>query len=154
MTVTRHGEMKYTAQLRGRSHYGHVRLRVSLGGPEQGVVFRNCLADGAIPERLIESVKSAVLSFAKGGALARHGYEFARIELIDGSYHETDSTPLAFFMATWMAFDQALRTLPPPPADEDDRDPGVRVPRPPQSPTPSLAAAVPEPDDPDRRFSR
>ena len=86
------------------------------------------------------------MTSVKGGLLAPYGYEFARIELVDGSYHDVDSSHLAFFIASAMALDNALRKLPPRPSSGDD-DPGVRVPRLPQRPLKHDSASVPEPTD-------
>ena len=105
-------------------------------------MFRNEIADAGFPAKFVPSIEAGIMTSVKGGILARYGYDSARIELIDGSYHDVDSTPLAFFIASAMALDNALRKLPPRPSSGDDDDPGVRVPRPPQWPRPQDAAVV------------
>jgi hypothetical protein len=141
-----YGEMKYAKQRGGRGQYGHVYLRVLLDGPEQSVVFRNTITNGSVPAQFVCSVEAGIMTSVKGGILAQYGHDSARIELIDGSYHDVDSSHFAFFMASAMALDNALRTLPPRRWGDDD-DPGVCVPRPPQLPRRLDAASVPEPDD-------
>ena len=146
MPTILYGEMKYAKQLGRRGQYGHVRLRVLLDGPEQGVVFRNEIITGSIPPQFVESVEAGIMTSVKSGVLEHYGHDSARIELIDGSYHEVDSSPFAFFMASVMALGKALNGLPPRPSG-DNADPGVRVPRPPHSPRLVDSASDPEPDD-------
>ena len=148
MPTILYGEGKYARQTGGRGQFGHVRLRVLLGGAEQSVVFRNEITNGAIKEWFVPSIEAGIMTSVKGGILAQYGYDSARIELVDGSYRDVDSTPLAFFIASSMALDNALRKLPPRPSSGDDDDPGVRVPRPPQWPRPQDAAVVSEPENP------
>jgi elongation factor G len=143
------GEMKLAKQIGGRAHYGHVRLRVTVDDGVQGVVFRNALVGDTIPARFLPSIESGVLTCAKDGVLKHHGYADARIELYDGSWHDEDSTPVAFFIAGAMALEDALRALPRRPStgdSSDDAAPGVRVPRVPPGPGPVDAASVAEPE--------
>jgi elongation factor G len=147
MPTILYGEMKYAKQRGGRGQYGHVCLRVLLDGPEQAVVFRNNITNGAVPAQFVSSIEAGIMTSVKGGILQQYGHEFARIELVDGSYHDVDSSHLAFYVASVMALDNALRKLPPRPSSGDDDDPGVRVRRPPRGPRLYDAAAVPEPND-------
>jgi len=149
MSRTLLGEMKYAKQTGGRGQYGHVRLRVILDDGVQGVVFRNALGD-AIPARFLPAIKAGVLASIKGGAMELCGYDDARIELYDGSWHDTDSTDLAFFFAGAGALEDAVRRLPrrrDAPEHGDDGTPGVRVPRPPRPVGPHDAAAIAEPEN-------
>jgi len=98
MSRTLLGEKKYAKQTGGRGQYGHVRLRVILDDGVQGVVFTNALGD-AIPARFLAAIESGILTSIKAGALQQCGYSDARIELYDGSWHDVDSTDLAFFIA-------------------------------------------------------
>jgi elongation factor G len=142
------GEMKLAKQIGGRAHYGHVRLRVTVDDGVQGVVFRNALVGDTIPARFLPSIESGVLTCAKDGVLKHHGYADVRIELCDGSWHDTDSTPVAFFLATAMALEDAVRQLPRQPRDgdsDDDDGPGVRMPRVPAGPALHDTAQVAEP---------
>lgn len=148
MPTILYGEGKYARQIGGRGQYGHVRLRVVLDGPEQSVVFRNEITNGSVPAQFVPSIEAGITTSVKGGILTLYGYDSARIELVDGSYHDVDSTPIAFFVASAIALDNALRKLPPRPSSGNDDDPGVRVPRLPQRPAPHDAASVPEPNDP------
>ena len=147
MPTILYGEGKYTRQTGGRSQYGHVYLRVVLDGPEQSVVFRNEITNGSVPAQFVPSIEAAILTSVKGGILTPYGYDSARIELVDGSHHDVDSSRIAFYIASAMALDNALRTLPPGPSSGDADDPGVRVPRPPRRPVLHGAASVPEPND-------
>ena len=146
------GEMKYAKQTGGRGQYGHVRLRVTVDDGVQGVVFKNMLTQDAIPARFLPAIESGVMTCVKGGVLQQYGYSDARIELCDGSWHDVDSTDLAFFIASTMALQDALRKLPRqergPESGEDD-GPGVAVPRSPRPFSPEDAAAVKEPIDSD-----
>jgi translation elongation factor EF-G len=148
MPVTLIGEMKYAKQTAGRGQYGHVRLRVVLDDGVQGVVFGNEV-DRAIPAEFIPAIESGVMTAVRGGILQQYGYSDARITLIDGSFHDLDSSSTAFFLAGSMALDNALRKLPRRPSDDGgDEGPGVRAPAGAGRPGPRDAAAVPEPDDP------
>jgi elongation factor G len=148
MSHTVLGEMKYANQTGGRGRYGHVKLRVVVEDGVQGVVFVNRITDAAIPPRFIPSIESGIMTAIRGGALAQRGYADARIELVDGSYHDVDSSPVAFFLAASMALGEAARQLPPPPGDDPADSPGVRAPLVPGVPGLQQAAAAPEPDDP------
>jgi elongation factor G len=142
------GEMTYAKQTGGRGHYGYVRLRVILDDGVEGVVFKNVLAADAIPARFFPAIESGIRTCIKAGMLEEYGYKDARIELYDASYHDVDSTDLAFFMASSMALQDALRRLPR--ADERGEDgPRVVVPRPSTPIRPHDAAAVAEPEDPE-----
>jgi len=149
MSRTLLGEKKYAKQTGGRGQYGHVRLRVILDDGVQGVVFTNALGD-AIPARFLAAIESGILTSIKAGALQQCGYSDARIELYDGSWHDVDSTDLAFFIASAGALQNALQQLPrrrEEPEDREDGTAGVAMPRVPRPSPPRDAASVAEPDD-------
>jgi hypothetical protein len=144
------GESKYAKQTGGRGQYGHVRLRVILDDGVQGVVFRNALAAEAIPARFLPAIESGVVTAINAGMLAQYGYADARVELCDGSWHDVDSSDLAFFIAAGMALQDALRSLPRGRQEfelGDEGAAGTRMPRVPRPSTPRDAAEVAEPDD-------
>jgi len=72
-----HGEGTYARQLGGRRQYGHVCLRVLLGGAEQSTVFRNEITDGAWPVTFVASIEAGIMTSVKGGILAHYGYDAA-----------------------------------------------------------------------------
>jgi len=144
ISVTGHG--KYAKQIGRRAHYGHVVLRLTPHDAATGVLVVNRLAGDPIPLRFIPAIKQAVHAFVREGWLTQRGYTGGIVELTDGSWHDTDSSDLAFHTAAVMAMTDALRQLPrrDESADGDD-SPGVREPRPPRRPGPASSIAVPEP---------
>src|SRR3954468_4593594 len=152
MSQTVLGEAKYAKQTGGRGQYGHVRLRVVLDDGVQGVTFKNALVADAIPTRFLPAIESGVMTCIKAGMLEQCGYNDARIELYDGSFHDVDSTDLAFFMASLMALQDALRRLPRGRHEGErgeDGAAGVAVPRAPKPSNPPEAASIAEPVDPE-----
>src|SRR3954469_3484711 len=151
MSRTFIGEGKFAKQVAGRGAYGHVRLRVVLDDGVQGVVFTNAVVADAIPTRFLRAIESGVMTLIKAGMLEQCGYNDARIELYDGSSHDVDSNDFAFFLASAMALENALRRLPRVRHEGErgeDGTAGVAVPRAPGPTSPQDAAAVAEPVDP------
>jgi elongation factor G len=101
---------KFIQQSGGRGQYGHAVIEV---GPQEtpgtGVTFESKIKGGAIPQEFISSIKQGIFDAAKSGILA--GYPVTDIEviLVDGSYHEVDSSEMAFKMAAGMALTDGLR---------------------------------------------
>src|SRR3954468_14719202 len=112
MSRTIFGEATFAKQIGGRGAYGHVRLRVILDDGVQGVVFTNAMVADAIPTRFLRAIESGVMTLIKAGMLEQCGYNDARIELYDGACHDVDSNDFAFFKASAMALQDALRPLP------------------------------------------
>ncbi len=102
-------EGKYIRQSGGRGQYGHVRLRVEPKGRGEGFEFVNEIKGGIIPNEFIPAVEKGVKEAVDKGVLA--GYPLVDLEavLYDGSYHEVDSSEIAFKIAASMALQEAAR---------------------------------------------
>ena len=102
-------EGKYIRQTGGRGQYGHVRLAIEPLEPGKGFEFVNKIFGGSIPREYIAPVEAGIREAMEGGVLA--GFEMVdiRATLLDGSYHEVDSSELAFKIAASMGFKEAAR---------------------------------------------
>lgn len=102
-------EGKYARQSGGRGQYGHVKIRLIPQEPGQGYSFDNQIVGGAIPKEYIPAVDAGIQDAMKNGVLA--GYETVdfKVELYDGSYHEVDSSEMAFKIAGSMAFKEGMK---------------------------------------------
>ncbi|MBI1747758.1 MAG: elongation factor G [Acidobacteria bacterium] len=109
ITQTAQAEGKYIRQTGGRGQYGHVKLTVEPQAPGTGFVFTNKIIGGSIPKEYISPVEKGAREAMEGGVLA--GYEMVdvAVTLYDGSYHEVDSSEMAFKIAGSMAFKAAVR---------------------------------------------
>ena len=110
-TLTRpaDGEMKYAKQTGGRGQYGHVKIHLYPGDPGSGYVFENKVVGGAIPREFIKPVDEGIKEALTRGVLAGYPIDDVRIELYDGSFHEVDSSEMAFKIAGSMAFQDAAK---------------------------------------------
>jgi elongation factor G len=110
-TLTRpaDGEMKYAKQTGGRGQYGHVKIHLFPGEPGTGFVFENEIVGGAIPKEYIRPVEDGIREALTRGVLAGYPIDDVRIELYDGSFHEVDSSEMAFKIAGSMAFQDAAK---------------------------------------------
>jgi elongation factor G len=108
-TVTRSadGEMKYARQIAGRGQYAHVKIHLSPGNRGSGYVFQNAATGGAIPPAFITPIDAGIKEALTRGVLAGHPIDDVRIELYDGSYHDVDSSEVAFKIAGALAFQDA-----------------------------------------------
>lgn len=109
LTRAADGEMKYVSRVGEAGQYAHVKLHVLPGAPGTGFVFHNSVTGGAIPGEFIEPIKYGIENALARGVLAGYPVEDVRVELYDGSYHDIDSSPLAFTIAGGMAFEAAAR---------------------------------------------
>jgi len=101
---------KFVQQSGGRGQYGHAVIEMSPQEmPGSGITFENKIKSGAIPREFIPSVEDGVLGAAKSGILAGYPVTDVKVELIDGSFHEVDSSEMAFQMAGSLAFTEGLR---------------------------------------------
>ncbi len=101
---------KFISQSGGRGQYGHVVLEIEpQEAPGSGITFEDKIKSGAIPREYIPAVKSGILNAAKNGVLASYPVTDVKITLVDGSYHEVDSSELAFQMAGSIGFSDGLR---------------------------------------------
>jgi elongation factor G len=103
------GEMRYVKQTGGRGQYGHVKLRVEPAGVDAGFVFENSIVGGVIPKEYISAVAAGVREVMDAGLLAGYAMRDIKVELYDGSFHEVDSSEMAFKIAGSMAFKDAAR---------------------------------------------
>jgi len=110
-TITRAVEAdgRFVRQSGGRGQYGHCKLRVEPNDPGGGFTFRNEIVGGAIPREYIPSVEMGVIEAMQTGVLAGFPMVDIRVILLDGSYHEVDSSELAFKIAGSMGFKEAAR---------------------------------------------
>jgi len=110
-TLTRpaDGEMKYAKQTGGRGQYGHVKIHLYPGEPGTGYIFENEVTQGSIPKEFIKPVDEGIKEALTRGVLAGYPIDDVRIELYDGSYHDVDSSEMAFKIAGSMAFQDAAK---------------------------------------------
>ena len=102
-------DMKYARQSGGKGQYGHVKIRVSPNEPGKGYEFINSVVGGAIPKEYIGPVDQGIQGAMQAGVLAGYPVVDVKVELYDGSYHEVDSSEMAFKIAASMAFKEAMR---------------------------------------------
>jgi elongation factor G len=114
-TLTRpaDGEMKYAKQTGGRGQYGHVKIHLFPGEPGTGYVFENKITGGAVPREYIKPVDEGIKEALTRGVLAGYPVDDVKIELYDGSFHEVDSSEMAFKIAGSMAFQDAAKKAKP-----------------------------------------
>ena len=110
-TLTRPAESdaRYVKQTGGRGQYGHVKIRVVPTQPGHGFEFSNDIVGGAIPRDYIKSVREGIQDAMTTGILAGYPIEDVSVSLYDGSYHQVDSSEMAFRMAGSMALRAAAR---------------------------------------------
>ena len=106
-------EGKYIRQTGGRGQYGHAKIRLEPQQPGKGYEFVNEIVGGSVPKEYIKPIDQGIKEAMEGGVLA--GYEMVDIKatLYDGSYHEVDSSEMAFKIAGSMAFKEAARRASP-----------------------------------------
>lgn len=111
-TITNNGqaEGKYIRQTGGRGQYGHCLLRVEPLGRGEGVVFESVIKGGAIPAEYIPAIEKGIKEKLEGGILASYPVVDMKVTLYDGSYHEVDSSEIAFKIAGSMAVESAAKT--------------------------------------------
>ncbi|HJL84842.1 MAG TPA: elongation factor G [Candidatus Marinimicrobia bacterium] len=113
ITQPSEAEGKFVRQSGGRGQYGHVKITVAPNESGKGYHFENNIVGGAVPKDYISSVDRGILEALRNGILAGYPMEDIRVELIDGSYHEVDSSELAFKIAGSMAVQEACRRAKP-----------------------------------------
>ena len=114
-TLTRpaDGEMKYAKQTGGRGQYGHVKIHLYPGEPGTGYIFENRVTQGSIPKEFIKPVDEGIKEALTRGVIAGYPIDDVRIELYDGSFHDVDSSEMAFKIAGSMAFQDAAKKAKP-----------------------------------------
>ena len=114
-TIRRNTEVdhKYARQSGGKGQYGHVKIRVSPNESGKGYEFQNSVVGGAIPKEYIPAVDQGIQGAMAAGVLAGYQVVDVKVELYDGSYHEVDSSEMAFKIAASMAFKEAMKKADP-----------------------------------------
>lgn len=102
-------DYRYAKQSGGRGQYGHVTIAMSPGEPGSGVIFEEKIIGGAIPKEYIPAVEKGIREAADAGVLAGYPVTDVKVTLFDGSYHEVDSSEMAFKMAAIFAFKEGLQ---------------------------------------------
>ncbi|OUN06726.1 elongation factor G [Flavonifractor sp. An92] len=102
-------DTKYARQSGGKGQYGHVKIRVEPNESGKGYEFVNSIVGGAIPKEYIPAVDAGIQGAMQAGVLAGYPVEDVKVTLYDGSYHEVDSSEMAFKIAGSMAFKEACR---------------------------------------------
>ena len=109
ITGTADVDHKYAKQSGGHGQYGHVKIRVYPREPGAGFEFKNSIVGGAIPKEYIGPVEEGIRSAMEAGPVAGYQVVDVGVELYDGSYHEVDSSEMAFKVAASMAFREAAQ---------------------------------------------
>ena len=102
-------DTKYARQSGGKGQYGHVKIRVEPNEPGKGYEFINAVVGGAIPKEYIPAVDAGIQGAMQAGVMAGFPVVDVKVTLFDGSYHEVDSSEMAFKIAGSMAFKEACR---------------------------------------------
>ena len=105
-------ETKYARQSGGKGQYGHVKIKIE-PNPGKGYEFVNGIVGGAIPKEYIPAVDNGIQGAMKSGILAGYPVVDVKVTLWDGSYHEVDSSEMAFSIAGSMAFKYAMKKADP-----------------------------------------
>ena len=106
-------DMKYARQSGGKGQYGHVKIIVEPNESGNGYEFINKVVGGAIPKEYIEPVNQGIQGAMQAGVLAGYPVVDVKVTLYDGSFHEVDSSEMAFKIAGSMAFKEAMRKADP-----------------------------------------
>ena len=104
---------KYSRQSGGKGQYGHVKIKVEPNESGKGYEFINAIVGGAIPKEYIPAVDDGIKGAMQAGVLAGYPVVDCKVTLYDGSYHEVDSSEMAFKIAGSMAFKEAMRKADP-----------------------------------------
>jgi elongation factor G len=102
-------EYRYVKQTGGRGQYGHVVLELEPADLGTGIIFENDIVGGVIPREYISGIEKGIRESAEGGVLAGYPITDIRVRLYDGSYHEVDSSEMAFKMAASLAFKEGIQ---------------------------------------------
>ena len=113
LTATADVDHKYAKQSGGRGQYGHVKIRVYPREAGTGFEFKNSIVGGAIPKDYIPKIEEGIVEAMENGPIAGYQVVDVGVELYDGSYHEVDSSEMAFKIAASMAFREAAKKAKP-----------------------------------------
>ena len=106
-------EGKFVRQCGGRGQFGHVWIEIEPNEKGKGFVFENAIVGGVIPKEYIRPVEHGIVEAMRNGVLAGYPVEDVKVKLFDGSFHEVDSSEMAFKIAGSMAFKEAARKADP-----------------------------------------
>ena len=106
-------EGKFVRQTGGRGQYGHVVINIEPGDPGAGFIFEDKVVGGSIPREYISSVESGIRESLESGVLAGYPLIDVKVELIDGSYHDVDSSEMAFKIAGSLAVKNGVKKAAP-----------------------------------------
>jgi elongation factor G len=104
---------KYTKQTGGHGQYGHVVINLEPLGNAEGVKFEDKIRGGTIPREYIPAVEKGIMEAVESGVLSGYPMTDLKVTLVDGSFHEVDSSELAFRMAAILAFREAVEKASP-----------------------------------------
>ena len=113
ITVPVESEGRFVRQSGGRGQFGHVWLRIEPGDRGSGFEFRDQIRSGAIPKEFISSVEAGVKGVLQSGGLSGYPVVDVKVTLYDGSFHEVDSSDVAFRMAAFMAMRDGINKAKP-----------------------------------------
>jgi elongation factor G len=108
ITIPVQSEGKFIRQSGGKGQYGHVWLKIEPGERGSGFQFRDQLRGGSVPREFVPAVEAGVKSALQSGGLASYPVIDVKVTLYDGSYHEVDSSDVAFRMAAFMAMREGM----------------------------------------------
>jgi len=142
------GEGRYRGPFVGAADYGHVIIRIAPSPPGSGLLFKNEISGGSIPKEFIPAVEQGVTEAARSGIEGGFLVEDIEIHLVDGSYHDVDSSKKSFRIAGAMAFRDAIDKAGfiSDTSGDDDASP-VTEPRRPRPAPRDSAVSLPEPDE-------
>ena len=106
-------DTKFARQSGGHGQYGHVKIKLEPSEPGKGYEFVNAISGGVIPKEFIPAVDAGIRGAMQNGVLAGYNVVDVKVTLYDGSYHEVDSSDMAFKIAGSMAFKEAMRKADP-----------------------------------------
>ena len=106
-------DTKFARQTGGKGQYGHVKIHIEPNEPGAGFLFENNVVGGVIPKEFIPAVEAGIKSAMQSGVLAGYNVVDVKVSLYDGSYHEVDSSEMAFKIAGSMAFKDAMQKADP-----------------------------------------
>jgi elongation factor G len=114
-TITKEADVdyKHAKQSGGRGQYGHVKIRIYPRQPGEGFEFKSSVVGGVVPKEYIPKIEDGIKEAMQNGPLAGYQVVDVGVELYDGSYHEVDSSEIAFRIAGTMAFREAVRQAEP-----------------------------------------
>ena len=113
ISTTADVDHKYAKQSGGHGQYGHVKIKVYPREPGSGFEFVNSIVGGAIPKEFIPKIEDGIKEAMENGPIAGYQVVDVGVELYDGSYHEVDSSEMAFKIAASMAFREAAKKAKP-----------------------------------------